>query len=117
MLEVDPETQMPFVFQRVYQHLFTSMYLLATLIDVPYPPANLLLGQQQPMPAVQMSKRTATQETVVSQDGAESMPPEEELATTPLEEKRAEEPPLETTINTSQLEETEATIEGGKEEV
>lgn len=47
MLEVDPETQIPFVFQRVYQHVFMSMYLLATLIDAPYPPSNLLYSNQQ----------------------------------------------------------------------
>jgi hypothetical protein len=47
MLEVNPETQIPFVFQRVYQHVFMSMYLLATLIDAPYPPPNLLSSGQQ----------------------------------------------------------------------
>ncbi|MGD8545790.1 MAG: hypothetical protein PVH12_06395 [Candidatus Bathyarchaeota archaeon] len=117
MLEVDPETQIPYVFQRVYQHLFTSMYLLATLIDVPYPPANLLLSQQQPTAAIEISKRTTTQENLASQNDAEPMLPEEEVSTTTPEEKRAEEPPLEATINTSQLEEPEATIEGRKEEV
>ncbi|MGB9134212.1 MAG: hypothetical protein WCC63_01285 [Candidatus Bathyarchaeia archaeon] len=53
MLEVNPETQIPFVFQRVYQHVFMSMYLLATLIDAPYPPPNLLSTSQQ-TPTVQM---------------------------------------------------------------
>jgi hypothetical protein len=47
MLEVNPETQIPFVFQRVYQHIFMSIYLLATLIDAPYPPPNLLSSGQQ----------------------------------------------------------------------
>jgi hypothetical protein len=47
MLEVNPETQIPFVFQRVYQHVFMSLYLLATLIDAPYPPPNLLSSGQQ----------------------------------------------------------------------
>ena len=28
MLEVDPETKLPYVFQKVYQHTFTAMYLL-----------------------------------------------------------------------------------------
>jgi hypothetical protein len=47
MLEVNPETQIPFVFQRVYQHVFMSMYLLATLIDAPYPSPTLLSSGQQ----------------------------------------------------------------------
>ena len=46
MLEVNPETQIPFVFQRVYQHVFLSMYLLATLIEAPYPSPNLLSSGQ-----------------------------------------------------------------------
>jgi hypothetical protein len=56
MLEADPETQIPLVFQRVYQHVFTSMYLLATLIDVPCPPANLLYSSQQQMPFIHMNE-------------------------------------------------------------
>lgn len=50
MLEIDPETQTPNVFQRVYQHVFMSMYLLATLIDAPHPPPNLLFSGQQQLP-------------------------------------------------------------------
>ncbi len=51
MLEVDPETQIPLVFNSVYQQVFMSMYLLATLMSTPYPPANLLPTHQQQMPA------------------------------------------------------------------
>jgi len=29
MLEVDPETKAPYVFQRIYQTAFTAMYLLS----------------------------------------------------------------------------------------
>lgn len=32
MLEVDPETKVPHVFQRIYQHAFTAMYLLSTIL-------------------------------------------------------------------------------------
>lgn len=56
MLEADPETQVPLVFQRVYQQVFTSMYLLATLIDVPCPPANLLYSSEQQMPIIHMNE-------------------------------------------------------------
>lgn len=50
MLEVNPETQIPYVFQRVYQHVFMSTYLLATLINAPYPPSTLLSSSQQQAP-------------------------------------------------------------------
>jgi len=38
MLEIDPETKVPYVFQRVYQHAFMAMYLLSTILDAPPPP-------------------------------------------------------------------------------
>ena len=60
MLEMDPETQVPFVFQRVYQHMFMSMYLLATLIDAPYPPPNLLFSGEQQSPIVRTSEQAET---------------------------------------------------------
>lgn len=68
MLEANPETQIPFVFQRVYQHVFMSMYLLATLIDAPYPPPSLLSTSQQ-TPLVQMDAK------VVVQAKEETVPP------------------------------------------
>jgi hypothetical protein len=62
MLEVDPKTQIPYVFQRVYQHVFMSMYLLSTLIDAPYPPPNLLFSGQQQVPLASISQGSATSE-------------------------------------------------------
>jgi len=41
MLEVDPETKMPVLFQKVYQHVFTSMYLMSTVLNTPPPPSDL----------------------------------------------------------------------------
>jgi hypothetical protein len=43
MLEVDPETKLPYAFQKVYQHVFTAMYLLSTILNTPPPPVDLLL--------------------------------------------------------------------------
>ncbi|MEM3789441.1 MAG: hypothetical protein QXN95_06220 [Candidatus Bathyarchaeia archaeon] len=42
MLEVDPETKVPYVFQKIYQHTFTTMYLLSTILNTPPPPIDLL---------------------------------------------------------------------------
>ncbi|MEM3725555.1 MAG: hypothetical protein QXK98_01675 [Candidatus Bathyarchaeia archaeon] len=47
MLEVDPETKVPYVFQRVYQHAFMAMYLLSTILDAPPPPYDLLFSKKQ----------------------------------------------------------------------
>lgn len=78
MLEADPETQVPVVFQRVYQHVFLSMYLLATLINAPYPPANLLNPNQQQMPVVQMDQSTLASGEEMSQPRKPVAEPKEE---------------------------------------
>jgi len=41
-LEVDPESNVPKVLHTIYQHVFTSLFLLSTLINSPYPPPDLL---------------------------------------------------------------------------
>jgi hypothetical protein len=50
MLEIGPETKVPNVLFRVYQHAFTAMYLLSTILNTPPPPQDLLGPQQQVSP-------------------------------------------------------------------
>jgi hypothetical protein len=47
MLEIDPDTKVPYVLPRVYQHAFTAMYLLSTILNTPPPPQDLLNSKQQ----------------------------------------------------------------------
>lgn len=62
LLEIDPETKLPFLLYRVYQQVFMATYLLATMINVPYPPPDLLhsekLGEQD------ITTQVASEETV-----------------------------------------------------
>jgi len=51
MLEVDPKTGVPFVFNRIYQHLFTVTYLLADLMRTISPPPDLLFLNKNPSPS------------------------------------------------------------------
>lgn len=44
LLEMDPKTKIPLLLHRVYQHVFTSTFLLATLLGTSYPPPNLLFS-------------------------------------------------------------------------
>jgi len=44
LLEADPKTKVPLLLHRVYQRVFTSTFLLATLLDAPYPPPDLLFS-------------------------------------------------------------------------
>ena len=76
MLEIDPETKVPHVLNIVYQHVFTSIYLLSTILNAPYPPPDLLYTKEEKM----------------------GLPPEEEAIIQPSTEQAASEPtPTETT--------------------
>jgi len=44
LLEADPKTKVPLLLHRVYQRVFTSTFLLAALLDTPYPPPDLLFS-------------------------------------------------------------------------
>lgn len=65
MLEPDPDTQIPLLFQSVYQQSFMSMYLLATLIECPYPPPNLLRSNQEVNPTFEMDRSAPTNESEI----------------------------------------------------
>lgn len=52
MLEVNPETKIPHLLPRVYQHAFTGMYLMSTVLNTPPPPQDLL-GSRLPEGSVQ----------------------------------------------------------------
>jgi len=121
MLEINPETQIPFVFQRVYQNIFMSMYLLATLIDAPYPPPNLLHSSQQQIPVAQTSAdiaaTTATEEktmqTVVAAPREEKILQQSPTNTAPREETTVKPAvmPQEETINPEKEQTVGATTE------
>jgi hypothetical protein len=76
MLDPDRETKIPMVFHRVYQHVFMSMYLLATLINAPSPPVNLsqqsarARAQQLPSVELQSSAASTSSDTMRLQEPA-----------------------------------------------
>jgi hypothetical protein len=41
-LEANPKTNIPQVLFTVYQHVFNSIYILASILNTPYPPPDLL---------------------------------------------------------------------------
>jgi len=61
MLEINPETKMPRVLPRIYQHAFTSMYLLATVLDLPPPPHDLLSSDKEGTPPEGVNVEIATE--------------------------------------------------------
>jgi outer membrane biosynthesis protein TonB len=46
-LEVNPTTKIPQILFTVYQHVFSSIYLLSSVLDAPYPPPDLLHPMQE----------------------------------------------------------------------
>ena len=50
MLEVNQETKVPHVFQRIYQQAFTAMYLFSTVLNAPPPPHDLLGSRKGEVP-------------------------------------------------------------------
>ena len=75
MLEIDPETKVPYILNIVYQHVFTSIYLLSTILNAPYPPPDLLHTKEEKM----------------------GLPPEEEAIIQPSTEPASTSTPTETT--------------------
>jgi hypothetical protein len=69
MLETDPETKVPYVFQRIYQSAFTAMYLLSTILNAPPPPQDLLFPHREGVPVedVNVEVETGTKEAVTVQ--------------------------------------------------
>jgi hypothetical protein len=77
-LEVNPKTKIPQILFTVYQHAFSSIYTLSSILNVPYPPPDLLHPMQeriQILPAaiknesVEVEKK---QEAPVKQPSAET---------------------------------------------
>jgi hypothetical protein len=44
MLRVDPKSNVPFVFHRIYQHVFTTIFAMASFLGSVYPPPDLLFS-------------------------------------------------------------------------
>jgi hypothetical protein len=78
MLEVDPETKVPHVFQRIYQHAFTAMYLLSTILGTSPPPQDLLFPHKQGVPLedinVQVEAEAPEVVTIKTEGSGEAKP-------------------------------------------
>ena len=61
ILKVDPKSNIPFVFHRVYQHVFTAIYMLASVLGTIYPPPDLLLSSEQTIPIKNLSGAERTE--------------------------------------------------------
>ena len=92
MLEIDPETKVPYILNIVYQHVFTSIYLLSTILNAPYPPPDLLHTKEEKMglppeeeaiiqPSTQPAPTPTPTETTEAAENPPSATPTEEAET------------------------------------
>ena len=56
VLKIDPKTNVPLVFHRVYQHAFTAIYTMASFLGTIYPPPDLLSSGKQDLPMDESGK-------------------------------------------------------------
>jgi hypothetical protein len=84
-LEANPKTKIPQILFTVYQHVFNSIYILASILNTPYPPPDLLHPMAE---KIQILPTTPKPE------------PQPEQAAAP-EQPSTEKPPVETAPATS----------------
>ena len=72
-LETNPKTQFPQILFTVYQHVFSSIYLLSSVLDTPYPPPDLLHPMQE---KIQILPKNAEGEASQTIQGDPLKPPE-----------------------------------------
>lgn len=98
VLEVDPESKVPFVFHRVYQHVFTAIYMLASLMGTIYPPPDLLSssGQGVPVKSLKTGEPARVVEAAKATEAAETAETAEAVrAPEPVETAEPTEPAVE----------------------
>jgi hypothetical protein len=66
-LEVNPKTNIPQILFAVYQHLFSSIYILSSILDTPYPPPDLLHTMQEKIQIISGRKTVGTRKRSISQ--------------------------------------------------
>jgi hypothetical protein len=62
-LEVNPKTKIPQILFTVYQHVFSSIYLLSSVLDTPYPPPDLLHPMQEKIQIIPKSVESQAPQT------------------------------------------------------
>jgi outer membrane biosynthesis protein TonB len=80
-LEANPKTKIPQILFTVYQHVFNSIYILASILNTPYPPPDLLHPMAE---KIQILSSTPKPE------------PQPEQAAAPEQPSTPEKPPVET---------------------
>ena len=74
-LEVNPKTKIPQILFTVYQHVFSSIYILSSILNTPYPPPDLLHPMQEKIQILPpTSKNEDVQAAKIQETPAEKSP-------------------------------------------
>ncbi len=60
-LEVNPKTKIPQILFTVYQHVFSAIYMLSSILNTPYPPPDLLHPMQEKIQILPATRNEAAQ--------------------------------------------------------
>jgi hypothetical protein len=72
-LEANPKTKIPQILFTVYQHVFNSIYILASILNTPYPPPDLLHPMAEKIQILPSSPKPQPEPEQASE---QSQPPE-----------------------------------------
>ncbi len=95
-LETNPKTNIPQILFTVYQHIFSSIYLLSAVLKTPYPPPDLLHPMQEKIQIIAQGSGTQTSERQLdkSSEPLEAVIDSEALTRTTGDPNAANEKPI-----------------------
>ena len=74
-LEVNPKTKIPQILFTVYQHVFSAIYVLSSVLNTPYPPPDLLHPMQEKIQIIPASaKNDVVPDVKEPEENAEKTP-------------------------------------------
>jgi hypothetical protein len=89
-LEVNPKTKIPQILFAVYQHVFNSIYMLASILNTPYPPPDLLHPMAEKIQIVSTSSQAQSEKGESPEQQAKEQPSPPAATPTPVAAPAAE---------------------------
>ncbi len=89
-LEANPKTKIPQILFTVYQHVFNSIYILASILNTPYPPPDLLHPMAEKIQILPSTPKPEPKQTATPE---QTSPPENPPAQTAAEDTTGTAPP------------------------
>lgn len=81
-LEVNPKTKVPQILFTVYQHVFSAIYVLSSVLNTPYPPPDLLHPMQEKIQIVPATARNEAPQDAKEPEAVVEKPPTATIPTT-----------------------------------